>query len=128
MVRRLAEGRYPSMVFSEDRVESLLKTAISAAAHWVSVSEDENGVSGALVCMTYDTLWAERQTAAILVLHAEIPGDGLDLMREFLRWTKARRIIKQIELDIDNIVDVRAGKLLQRLGFSATGTVYRRFR
>lgn len=126
--RKLAEDRYPSMVFSKDKVEEHLKTAISGASNWASVSGGTDGVSGCLICVAYDTLWAERQTAAITMFYAEVPGDGEAMMRAFLRWVKTRRIIKQVELGVDNKVDPRIGRLLQRFGFSATDTVYRKFR
>ena len=127
IARRFAKEQYPSLTFSENRTKTLLIEAISAAPHLVLVSEKDNRISGVLSGMTYDTLWAERQTAIILLFYAEIPGDGANMLRGFLRWTKTRRTIRQIEININADVDARLGKWLQRLGFSATDTVYRKF-
>ena len=121
-------GRYPSLRPDWKKIRTHLTEAISSSKHKVLVSIKGEEITGAFVALTAETFWAERQTASIIMFYSEIPGDGMAMLRNFFKWADGRRAIKHIEMNVDMAIDSRIGLLLNRLGMSATDTIYRKLR
>ena len=118
--------RYPELKIDPVKVCHLITTSISSAQHfcWVSVNEN-NEVYGALVGVTSENMWAQRKNCIVALWTSKIVGDGIRLMREFLKWIDTRRIIRIAGIVPDNNeVDPRAWKLAERLGFCKHGGAY----
>lgn len=118
--------KYPKLLIDPKKVRKLLTMAISSAKHfcWVSVDEKDYP-TGALVGVSSENLWAQRQNCIVSFWKAEIVGDGRRLMKEFLKWVDTRRIIRVAGIVPDNDqTDPRVWKLMERLGFRKYGGAY----
>jgi hypothetical protein len=99
--------------------------AISSAKHFCWVSENGAGLKGALIGLSSENLWAQRQNCIVALWKSEIVGDGRRLMKEFLKWVDTRRIIRVAGIVPDNNeTDPRVWKLMERLGFRRYGGAY----
>lgn len=129
-IARYLTQHYPQLRVNALKTRQRVIDAVSGSHNWAMVSERKDGiVVGALVVFVCDHFWAERQNAVITLWYSEVPGDGMKMMREFMRWVNSRRAIKQIELAIDmQYVDHRVGHLLSRCGMIGAEVVYKKFR
>lgn len=108
-----------------DKIRAGLTTTISSAKHFCWVSEQDGNVTGALVGLSSDNLWAQRQNCIVALWTSEIVGDGRKLMKQFLKWIDDRRIIRVAGIVPDsNHFDPRVWKLAERLGFRKCGGAY----
>lgn len=115
--------KYPELKADQQKINKLLTIAVSSAKHfcWVSVDEKDE-VSGALVGVSSDNLWAQRQNCLVAFWKAEIVGDGRKLLEEFKQWVRSRRVIRVAGFVPDsNQIDPRAYKLANRMGFLRCG-------
>lgn len=118
--------KYPKLKPDFEKIRHIATIAISSAKHFCWVSEDRPGnVTGALVGISSDNLWAQRQNCMVTLWKSEIVGDGVKLMKEFLKWVDTRRIIRVAGVVPDNNeVDSRVWRLVERLGFHKYGGAY----
>lgn len=118
--------KYPELKIDSKKVRHLITTAISSAKHfcWVSV-DDNDEVYGALAGISSENLWAQRQNCIVALWYSAIHGDGVRLMKEFLKWVDTRRIIRVAGIVPDNNeIDPRVWQLAERLGFRKHGGAY----
>lgn len=113
-----------------DKIRDVLKTAISSAAHFAWVAEEEDGeVRGVLIGLTSDNLWARKKNCHVVAWISEIAGEGVRLLREFTKFVKSRPVIRVAGFAPDsNDIDARAWLLAERLGFRRHGGAYLMFR
>lgn len=119
-------AKYPGLLPDQKKISKLVTMAISSAKHfcWVSVDERDRPV-GALVAVSSENLWAQRQNCIIALWKSEIVGDGRRLLKEFLKWVDTRRIIRVAGIVPDNNeTDPRVWKLMERFGFKQYGGAY----
>lgn len=101
----------------KDKIWAGLTEAISAKRHFTWVAVAEKKVTGVIIALTNDNLWAQRMNSNVVAWVAHTPGTGASLMRQFIKWVKSRRAIKLAGMAIDCDVDERIWPLAQRLGF-----------
>ena len=115
------EGLHPD----REKIRAGITQAISSAKHFCWVSVNDGGVAGALVGLSSENLWAQRQNCIVALWASEIVGEGRKLMKEFLKWIEDRRIIRVAGIVPDsNHFDPRVWKLAERLGFRKCGGAY----
>jgi hypothetical protein len=122
----ICEARiYPELHPDREKIHKGIMTAISSAKHFAWVSENDNQVSGALIGLTSSNLWAQRDNCIVVLWKSMIVGDGVRMMKEFLKWFDTRRIIRVAGLVPDNNeIDPRVWLLAERLGFRKCGGAY----
>jgi hypothetical protein len=118
--------RYPLLQPDRAKIRKGIVRSISAAKHFAWVSESRAGiVKGALIGLTSDNLWAQRQNCLVTLWISEIVGDGARLLRAFKMWVQSRRVIRIAGFVIDtNHIDRRAWKLAEHIGFKRYGGTY----
>ena len=118
--------QYPLLKPDLEKIRHLATMAISSAKHFCWVSEDRPGnVTGTIVGVSSENMWAQRQNCIVALWKSEVVGDGIRLMKEFLKWIDTRRIIRIAGIVPDNNeVDLRVWKLVERLGFRKHGGAY----
>ena len=116
--------KYPRMRAERRKVKELVIDAISAARHYALVVESGNRVQGALLGLTTNNAWAQRQNCAVLLWYSWIPGSGAAMLRKFRDWVKSRRAIKVAGFSPDVDLDPRIWKLVDRIGFKRHGGAY----
>jgi len=118
-------SNYPKLMPDRERIRKGLTMAISSAPHFCWVSTDNGRVNGALVAVSSRNLWAQRQNCLVTLWKSVVVGDGRKMMKEFLKWVGARRIIRVAGIVPDsNHFDPLVWKLVERLGFRKYGGAY----
>lgn len=108
---------YPGLVIDPAKVRAVVVSCVSAPADFAWVAVDEGGkVVASVLATVHDMVFHERKQATVLQFWTEAPGAGAPLMRQFLRWARARRAIKSIVFTLECGADPRIGKLMHRLG------------
>ena len=120
----LNKGAYQNMVVSHDKVEAMAIQCVSSARNFAWVAEKDGAIGGAICAIAHDCMFYERQQASVVQWYCKIPGDGIRLMREFIRWADARPIIKMKAVSLEYDADPRIGNILTRLGLNITLPAY----
>lgn len=116
--------RYPYLVLSREKIGRLAVECVSSAQHFLWVAERDGVIGGAVVAVVNEGLWFDRREACVVMFYCVLPGEGIKLLRQFLRWVAARTIIKRVVFTLEDDADPRVGKLLARLGFKRAFPVY----
>jgi hypothetical protein len=111
--------RDKQLLHSRDRAVSLARECISSAPHFAWVAEKDGVIGGILLAISYPNAFHERNRVSVIQLYCTIRGDGIKLLREFMRWARSRPLIKKIDFTPEHS-DPRIGKLLTRLGMQPT--------
>ena len=130
IVRKVVEReikRYNKLVPNWYKIDQLISEAISSPRGFVLISEKEK-LNGALVAMSAESFWAERQTATLLLWDTQVPRDGWAMLRRLMAWVESRRAIKHVEIALPLDTDPRVGVLLGRCGLGRSDVIYRKFR
>lgn len=116
---------YPKLMPDKEKVRHGIIQAVSSAKHFCWVSERDGDVVGALIGLSSDNLWAQRQNCIVVLWASYVVGGGIRLMKEFLKWVDSRRIIRVAGIvpDTDEISS-RALRLAELLGFRKCGGAY----
>ena len=117
--------KYSRLKIDRDKIYKAVKESISSARHfcWVEV-DDNDDVTGALIGLTSDNLWAQRSNCFVALWKAE-NGSGRALLQAFKDWVQSRRVIRVAGFvpDSDHI-DWRAYALAERMGFKRNGGAF----
>jgi hypothetical protein len=87
-------------------------------AHFAWVAEDKGKVVAAIGACVQQGFWFERLQCSVLLYYSRVPGAGLPLLREFVRWVKSRPAIKMAIIELEPEVDPRLVRFFKRVGFS----------
>lgn len=116
-IEAVEKNAFSNMVISHERIRHNLSVAIANARHYCGVCELDGKVVAAVSALTHDMLCYERQQASVIQFYTRVPGYGLPVMRDFLRWARSRPAIKAIVFTLEVHADPRIARLLQALGF-----------
>lgn len=116
-IEALSIDPYETLVISHTRVRACVEECVYRHSHFAWVSEAEGIIQGALGAMVAPLMMYERQQAQIVMWYCKQPGDGIKLMREFLRWVKGRPLVRQVIYGMERRGDVRIRHLVLRAGF-----------
>lgn len=119
-IEAMNQGAYPNMVISRDKVEAMARECVSSAKNFAWVAEQDGVVGGSVCALVHECMFYERSQATVVQWYCKIPGDGIRLMREFIRWANSRSAIKMISVSLEYDADPRIGKILKRLGMDMT--------
>lgn len=116
---------YSDLTADREKIRRGITQAISAAKHFCWVSEQDGQITGTLVGLSSDNLWADRQNCIVALWVSRAASSGVWLMKEFLKWVDSRRIIRVAGIvpDTDEI-SLRSLRLAELLGFRKHGGVY----
>jgi hypothetical protein len=123
-VEALELDPYPNLVISEEKMRVLAVECISSAANFAWVAEIDSKVVASVGAFVQEMMVFERKSATVVQFYTREPGAGLPLIREFLRWVRARRAIKMTCFTLEREADPRIGLMLKRLGLSMALPVY----
>jgi hypothetical protein len=123
-IEALEREKEPGLVICPDRCRAMAIECISKNSNFGFVSEINGEVVAALGAQVSELLFYERNQATVVQYYSKVPGEGIKLMREFLRWVEPRRGIKIVCFMVEVIQDPRTKKLLSRLGFKVSEEVW----
>lgn len=120
-----AQESYPRLKPDVEKMSGLVIEAISTSRHYAWVAERDDGkVRGAIIGLTNNNAWAQRQNCAVMFWVSLIPGAGATLLRGFRDWVKERRAIRVAGFAPDIDLDPRVWILAERIGFERHGGAY----
>jgi hypothetical protein len=120
----LAKAHYPQMKQDFPKMAGVISEAVSSAQHFCWVCEEEGRVRAVLLALTSPNIWAEKRCCTALLWVSDVPGVGMELLREFARWVRGRKGIKVAGFSPDVDVDPRTWALVERVGFRKSGGSY----
>jgi len=109
---------YKKLVISRKKIVEMSRLCISSSQHFAWVAQENGVVGGVIMALVHECAVYERQQASIFELYSQIPGDGINLVRECLKWCRGRLAIKIISLILEHEYDPGFGKLLEDLGLT----------
>ncbi len=114
-------GLKPDLV----KIRKGILLSISSAKHIALVAEHDGEVTGTLIGLTSENLWAQRSNCLVVLWYSRIVGDGIKLLRAFRKWVRKRRAIRVAGFvhDSDHM-GRRAFWLAERMGFERCGGAY----
>ncbi|HWV16051.1 MAG TPA: hypothetical protein VN030_11540 [Cellvibrio sp.] len=116
--------RYPYLKANHDSIKRLVVECVSSANSFAFVSESETGISGAILALTHDNLWAQKQSSTVLAWICKGSGDGIRLLQEYSKWLDGRAAIRRGGFQFDIDVDPKIYRVISRLGFTPHGGCY----
>lgn len=124
-IEALNEDPYTELIIDPEKVRKVAVECVSAATNFAWVAERDGEVAGAVCAIVVPMMFYERSQASVVMYYCRrAPGEGIALLREFLRWARARPVIKLIEFTLERHADPRIGKLLTRLGLRQVLPIY----
>lgn len=123
----LQQGAYERLVISRERVEAVARECVSAASNFAWVAEKDGVVVAAVCALVHPCMFYERNQATVVQFYTRVPGAGLPLLRQFLRWARGRPGIKMKVFTLEHDADPRVCLLLQRLGLKTALPTYIEF-
>ena len=115
-IEALRQDAYDELLIAPDKVRRMAVECVSSANNFAWVCESDGRVQGAVVALVHELMFYERKQASCVMFYCKVPGEGVKLMREFLRWARNRPAIKLIVFTLERRADPRIGKLLTKLG------------
>ncbi len=124
-LQALNEDPYPHMVIDRAKVERTVRFVVSSAKHFAWVAEVNGEVKGVVGAVVDECMFYERKQATVIQFYArEAPGEGVKLIRQFLKWARSRPAIKMIVFTLEGNADPRIGKMLSRMGLRTALPIY----
>lgn len=117
-IEGLERGAYKNLVISRERVEAVARECVSAASNFAWVAERDGVVCASVCALVHPCMCYERNQASVVQFYTRVPGEGVKLLRELMRWWKSRPGIKIIAFSLEYDADPRIGTLLKRIGFT----------
>lgn len=119
-----AQSRFAAHPYSESDA-SLTALEMIRASHGCALVADHGGsIEGFLLGGVMPCFFGPTRVASDLVTYARRPGDGVRLVREFIRWAKARGC-EEIEMGISGGINPeRTSQLYEKLGMPKIGYLH----
>ncbi len=122
-IEALSRDPYPELEIDKLKVYRYVMTCLNSKAHfsWVSVDRDDV-VQGVLGVMVAPHAFYKYNQATVLMWYVRdggkgCAGDGIRLMRRFLRWLSKKEGITLVERTAEKDENPAIEKQLQRMGF-----------
>lgn len=103
---------------SAQRILATTQAVIRDNASYCWVGLHDGKIEAAVAAEVSDNFWCDHKTAVVLMFYTRRSGLGIELLRHFARWVKARPVIKIAAFALEPGADPRIGHLLRRLGFT----------
>lgn len=118
--RDLPEG----MRISTEKVQDLARECVYNTLNYATVSEKNGEVVAAVCAIVHPLMVYERHQASVVQFYTTTPGEGVKLLRHFLKWARSLPKIKAIVFTLEMGADPRIGQLLERMGLEGILPVY----
>lgn len=121
--------RYSSLKPDWARIKSLLTDCASSAQNFGLVSVNcRSEIKGAFCALSYNNLWAGKQSSSVMLWACDGTGDGVYMLRQYLAWVDSRPLIRRAGFQFDLDIDSRVLSVIERLGFKREGGCYLKYK
>ena len=115
----LNDDPYETWRIDRDKVKAVAIECISGASNFAWVCEENGEIVASVVALVHPMTFYERSQATVMQFYSRGKnGQGVRLIKEFLRWAKGRPIIKHIVFTLERNADPRIEDVLTRLGMT----------
>lgn len=115
---------YPGLTISRVKVYTVATECISSSNNFAWVAEKDGKIVGAVGAIVHPIMFYEKRQASVVQYYCTEPGEGIKLLREFMKWVKNRPVIKMVCFTLEINTDPRIGDLLSKLGLTGDLPVY----
>lgn len=129
--RKIAEGffdRYPSLIPNHQSIKQLFSECVSGSRNFAMASEIDGVIVGCIFALSFDHIWAQKQSSSVIMWSCEKSGDGVRMLRAYRDWIDSRPVIRIGGFQFDIDLDVRVHELLVRFGFERKGGCFLRIK
>jgi hypothetical protein len=120
----LQSDPYDGLTISRVKVYNVATECVSSSNNFAWVAEKDGEVVGAVCAIVHPIMFYEKRQASVVQYYCTDPGQGIKLLREFMRWAEGRPVIKMICFTLEINSDPRIGDLLAKLGLAGELPVY----
>ena len=117
-------ARFPKLRMDIEKLNDGIAEVMLDHKSFVQVVENEGKVTGVIIAVTQQNLWAQRSCSNVVLWVSKTPGGGVSLLRAFRDWIKARRAVKLGGISPNLDLDRRILKIMERTGFERHGGSY----
>lgn len=120
--------RYPDLRPNESSIKKLFDECVSGARNFALVSVANGEIVGCIFAISYDHLWAQKQSSCVLLWRCETSGDGVKMLKQYREWVDSRAAIRRAGFQFDCEISERVFPVLERCGFKKVGGCYLRIK
>lgn len=117
---------YPQLIPNKDSIKRIFDECVSGARNCAWVSEIDGRIVGCLMAISYDHLWAQKQSSSVLIWACQESGDGIRLLKKYRDWVDSRAVIRRGGFQFDFECDARVYRALEACGFARRGGCFLR--
>ncbi len=119
----LQENPAPRQRISYEKLTNLARECIASPNNYAKVSVKDGEVVASVCAIVDEQMLYERKQATVVQFYTKAAGEGMKLIRDFLKWARAQRKIKSIVFMVEFGADPRIKNLLERLGLACDSPV-----
>lgn len=120
----LQSDPYEGLTISRVKVYTVALECVSSANNFAWVAEKDGEIVGAVCAIVHPIMFYEKRQASVVQYYSKEAGEGVKLLREFMKWAASRPVIKMVCFTLEINTDPRIGRLLSRLGLHEDLPVY----
>ena len=118
-VRALKADPAPRQRISTEKLQNLAYECVIEPNNYAKVSVINGEVVASVCALVQEQMLFERKQATVVQFFTVAPGEGVKLIRDFLRWARPQRKIKSIVFVIEANADERIVTMLGRMGLAS---------
>ncbi len=116
---------YPDVPIDIQTCGATLGQCINSAFGFAMVAVHDGKITGFMLGAAVPLWFSRKRSATDFITYAETPGDGMRMLRTFVRWAWSIDNVVEITLAQSSGIDVeRSAKLYERLGLKRVGSLY----
>lgn len=112
---------YPDLRPNDNSIKKLFDECVSGARNFALVSVVGGEIVGCLFAISYDHLWAQKQSSCVVLWSCDKSGDGVRMLRQYREWIDSRPAIRRAGFQFDCEISERVFPVLERCGFKKVG-------
>lgn len=120
----LKENPVEGMRISTEKLQDLARECVYNVHNYAIVSVVNGEVVAAVCALVHPMMVYERHQATVVQFYTTVPGEGIKLLRAFLKWARSLPKIKAIVFTLEMGASPRIGQLLEHMGLKGTLPVY----
>lgn len=129
-VKKLGKRLIEKTPYRAQQIDTLIASqtfgnCVSSALGFAMVAQHKGEITGMMLGCALPLFYSKARMATDLVLYSERAGDGMAMVRRFIKWAWSIPNVVEVTLSQSSGVDVeRTGKLYGRMGLECVGQIY----
>jgi hypothetical protein len=120
----LGKALYPHLTPEGEKIELMLRDAISSRQGFARVIERDGELVAGLVAISAPHGWARKGMSQVLLWWSNERGRGRELLQAYRAWVESRPVIRVAGLYVDFEAPEWLGSFMESEGFQRLGGSY----